>query len=47
MGSPNACIWTTLQSSEARALRMGCAQYGIELMYRPLGKPHYGGMSSA
>lgn len=27
----------------SRALRNGCAQYGIELMYRPVGKPHYGG----
>ena len=26
-----------------RALRLGCAQYGIELEYRPVGQPHYGG----
>ena len=26
-----------------RALRLGCAQYGIELDYRPVGRPHYGG----
>jgi len=27
----------------SRALRAGCAQYGIELDYRPVGRPHYGG----
>ncbi|HET9643447.1 MAG TPA: hypothetical protein VFP68_08845 [Burkholderiaceae bacterium] len=27
----------------SRALRTGCAQYGIELEYRPVGRPHYGG----
>ena len=27
----------------SRALRTGCAQYGIEIMYRPVGRPHYGG----
>ena len=26
-----------------RALRLGCSQYGIELDYRPVGRPHYGG----
>ena len=28
---------------KSRALRSGCAQYGIELMYRPVGRPHFGG----
>jgi putative transposase len=28
---------------KSRALRTGCAQYGIELMYRPVGRPHFGG----
>ena len=28
---------------KSRALRAGCAQYGIDLMYRPVGKPHFGG----
>ena len=27
----------------SRALRLGCAQYGIELDYRPVGRPNYGG----
>ena len=26
-----------------RALKLGCAQYGIALDYRPVGRPHYGG----
>ena len=28
---------------KSRALQMGCAEYGVELMYRPVGKPHFGG----
>ena len=28
---------------KSRALRAGCAEYGIDLMYRPVGKPHFGG----
>ena len=27
----------------SRALRLGCAQYGIELDHRPVGRPNYGG----
>ena len=27
----------------SRALRLGCAEYGIELSYRPVGRPHFGG----
>ncbi len=27
----------------SRALRTGCSQYGIELEYRPVGRPNYGG----
>lgn len=30
-------------SVRSRALRAGCAQYGIELIYRPVGCPHFGG----
>ena len=26
-----------------RALRLGCVEYGIELAYRPVGRPHFGG----
>lgn len=28
---------------KSRALRAGCAEYGIELTYRPVGRPHFGG----
>jgi putative transposase len=28
---------------KSKALRAGCAQYGIELMYRPVGRPNFGG----
>ena len=28
---------------KSKALRAGCAQYGIDLMYRPVGRPHFGG----
>jgi len=28
---------------KSKALRAGCPQYGIELMYRPAGKPNFGG----
>jgi len=28
---------------KSKALRAGCVQYGIDLMYRPVGRPHFGG----
>ena len=28
---------------KSKALRAGCTQYGIDLMYRPVGKPYFGG----
>jgi len=28
---------------KSKALRAGCSQYGIDLMYRPVGRPHFGG----
>ena len=28
---------------KGKALRAGCIQYDIDLMYRPVGKPHFGG----
>lgn len=27
----------------SRALRLGCTEYGVELCYRPVGRPHFGG----
>lgn len=45
---PMAEIPKTLRMDNAaefrsRALRLGCAQYGIELQYRPVGRPNCGG----
>ena len=31
------------QEFKSRALRSGCREYGIELTYRPVRRPHYGG----
>ena len=28
---------------KSRALRSGCREYGIELTYRPVGRPQFGG----
>ena len=28
---------------KSRALRVGCREYGIELTYRPVGRPQFGG----
>ncbi|MCW5232329.1 Mu transposase C-terminal domain-containing protein [Verminephrobacter eiseniae] len=42
-GVPQCLHLDNAAEFRSRALRMGCAQYGIELMYRPVGKPHYGG----
>ena len=42
-GIPQCLHLDNAAEFRSRALRTGCAQYGIELMYRPVGKPHYGG----
>lgn len=42
-GVPKCLHLDNAAEFRSRALRLGCAQYGIELMYRPVGKPHYGG----
>jgi putative transposase len=42
-GIPQCLHLDNAAEFRSRALRLGCAQYGIELMYRPVGKPHYGG----
>lgn len=39
---PRCFTWTT-RLFHSRALRTGCDQYGIELEYRPVGKPYFGG----
>lgn len=42
-GIPQCLHMDNAAEFHSRALRLGCVQYGIELMYRPVGKPHYGG----
>ena len=42
-GIPQALHLDNAAEFRGRALRTGCAQYGIELQYRPVGRPHYGG----
>ena len=43
MASPSGCTSTTPRSSSSEALKRGCEQYGIEVDYRPVRTPHYGG----
>lgn len=42
-GIPKSLHLDNAAEFRSRALRTGCAQYGIELDYRPVGRPHYGG----
>lgn len=42
-GTPQCLHLDNAAEFRSRALGTGCAQYGIELMYRPVGKPNYGG----
>ena len=42
-GIPKTLHLDNAAEFRGRALRLGCAQYGIELDYRPVGRPHYGG----
>ena len=42
-GLPKALHLDNAAEFRSRALRTGCAQYGIELIYRPVGRPHFGG----
>lgn len=42
-GMPKALHLDNAAEFKSRALRAGCSQYGIELIYRPVGRPHYGG----
>ena len=42
-GVPRALHLDNAAEFRSRALRVGCAQYGIELIYRPVGRPHFGG----
>lgn len=42
-GIPRALHLDNAAEFESRALRNGYREYGIELMYRPVRKPHFGG----
>ena len=42
-GIPRSLHLDNAAEFKSRALRAGCAQYGIELTYRPVGRPHFGG----
>lgn len=42
-GIPETLHLDNAAEFRGRALKLGCAQYGIELDYRPVGRPHFGG----
>ncbi|TCW78892.1 transposase [Burkholderia sp. SRS-46] len=42
-GVPTVLHLDNAAEFKSRALRSGCSEYGIELMYRPVGRPHFGG----
>jgi putative transposase len=42
-GLPKVLHLDNASEFKSRALRSGCGQYGIELMYRPVGRPQFGG----
>jgi putative transposase len=42
-GIPKTLHLDNAAEFKSRALRAGCLQYGIELMYRPVGRPQFGG----
>jgi putative transposase len=42
-GIPRTIHLDNAAEFRSRALRTGCAQYGIDLDYRPVGRPNYGG----
>jgi putative transposase len=42
-GLPEALHLDNAAEFRSRALRTGCRQYGIDLVYRPVGRPNFGG----
>jgi len=42
-GIPQVLHLDNAAEFKSRALRAGCSEYGIELAYRPVGRPHFGG----
>nr|WP_300500768.1 Mu transposase C-terminal domain-containing protein [uncultured Rhodococcus sp.] len=43
-GKPRALYVDNAAEFKSEALQRGCAQHGIDLGYRPPGRPHYGGI---
>lgn len=43
-GKPRQLYLDNASEFKSEALRRGCEQHGIELTYRPPGRPHYGGI---
>lgn len=43
-GKPQQLYLDNASEFKSEALRRGCEQHGIELAYRPPGRPHYGGI---
>jgi putative transposase len=43
-GKPRRLYLDNAAEFKSEALRRGCEQHGIRLNYRPLGRPHYGGI---
>ena len=43
-GKPKQLYVDNATEFKSEALRRGCEQHGIQLSYRPLGQPHYGGI---
>ena len=43
-GKPKSLYLDNAPEFKSEALRRGCAQHSIQLNYRPLGQPHYGGI---
>lgn len=43
-GKPKLLYLDNAAEFKSEALRRGCEQHGIELRYRPPGRPHYGGI---
>jgi len=43
-GKPKMLYMDNASEFKSEALRRGCEQHGIQLDYRPLGQPHYGGI---
>jgi putative transposase len=42
-GLPKRLHLDNAKEFHSRALKRGCEEYGIEIVYRPPGRPHYGG----